>query len=297
MSNLQYHDKLLPYKGNKINRRVSRNVRVHLTIVVGAVMSFKENLLKKIRINGLVRKIVVSMGSVESGKRTDIKAVRELLEMSPYTHQKERDLDLYIKKTHGEKHHLIVLGNDLPMYLTTVADVTMRRSPTVREMISIRNAFKILNDTDILIQKGSETLETIQKACIDQLDLSYDKTDLAQIAADGVAALENAYQDGVIESLSLFGELLGFQQPPKRFVVGHFFIVGWISTKPKEGTCFGPMVLYGKIHNDLKFIDERIPVLDIDKVEWMHQITKGMLPATLEGPHVFETLVKSVLRH
>jgi hypothetical protein len=267
------------------------------SFVVRAVMSFRENLLKKIRINGLNRKIVVSMGSVESGKRTDIKAVRELLEMSPYTHQKERDLDLYVKKTDGDKHHLIVLGNDLPMYLSTVADVTMRRSPTVKEMISFRNAFKILNDTDILKQKGVETLETIRQECIDRLDLNYDESDLVMIAEDGAASLDNAYQDGVIESLSLFGELLGFQPPPKRFEVDHFFIAGALFQNTKEGARFGPMVLYGKIHNDLKFIDERIPVLDKDKVDWMHQITKGMLPATVEGPDVFETLIKSVLSH
>ena len=178
-------------------------------------MSFRENLLKKIRIKFLGRNILASMGSVDSGKRTDINAVRELLGMSPYTHHKERDLDLYVQKTDGEKYRIIVLGNDLPMYLTTVADVAMRRSPTVKEMISIRNAIKILNDTDVVVKKGPETLETIQKECIDLLDLSYKKADLIAIAEDGAASLENAYQDGVIESLSLFGELLGFQHPPK----------------------------------------------------------------------------------
>ena len=201
-------------------------------------MSFKENLLKKIKINDLVKKIFVSMGSVDSGKRTDINAVRKLLDMSPYTHQKERDLDLYTKQTDEDKRRIIVLGNDLPMYLTTVADVTMRRSPTVKEMISIRNAFKILNDKDVIVTKGSETLETIQKECIGLLDLSYEKADLVAIAEDGIASLENAYQDGVIESLSLFGELLGFQPPPKTLAISHFFIMGLSTKKAREETYF-----------------------------------------------------------
>jgi len=258
-------------------------------------MSFKENLLKKIRINGLVKKIIVSMGSVESGKRTDISAVRELLDMSPYTHQKERDLDLYIQRTDEEKYPIIVLGNDLPMYLTTVADVTMRRSPTVKEMISIRNAFKILNDKDVIVKKGSETLETIRKECIGLLDLRYEKSDLAAIADDGIASLENAYQDGVIESLSLFGELLGFQPPPKTLAIGHFFIMGLATKKDREGTYFGPMILYGKAHNHLKLIHESLPILDKSKIEWMGQVAKGMVPASIEGPEVFQALIQSVL--
>ena len=258
-------------------------------------MSFKENLLKKIRINGLVKKIIVSMGSVESGKRTDINAVRELLDMSPYTHQKERDLDLYIQQTDEDKYRIIVLGNDLPMYLTTVADVTMRRSPTVKEMISIRNAFKILNDKDVIVKKGSETLETIRKECIGLLDLSYEKADLTAMADDGIASLENVYQDGVIESLSLFGELLGFQPPPKTMAIEHFFIMGLSTQKTKQGKCFGPMVLYGKAHNQLKLIHESLPVSDKSKIEWMGQAAKGEAPVSAEGPEVFQALITAVL--
>lgn len=257
-------------------------------------MSFKENLLKKIRIKRLGRKVLLSMGSVASGKRTDIDAARKLLGMSPYTHHKERDLDLYIQKTDGEKYPIIVLGNDLPMYLTTVADVAMRRSPTIKEMISVRNAVRILNDTDVLVKKGPETLETIQKECIDLLDLSYKKADLLAIAEDGAASLKNAYEEGVIESLDLLGELLAFQYPPSELAIGHFYVVGLSTEKANMGTLFGPMVLYGKIHNELKFIDESIPVTDKGKIEWIHQVARGKAPASMEGPEVFQALIRSL---
>ena len=111
----------------------------------------------------------------------------------------------------------------------------MRRSPTVKEMISIRNAFKILNDKDVIVKKGPETLETIQKECIDLLDLSYKKTDLTAIAEDGTASLENAYQDGVIESLSLFGELLGFEHPPEALVSDIFMLADCLPKNRKKG--------------------------------------------------------------
>jgi hypothetical protein len=263
--------------------------------VLRIAMSFRENLLKKIRIKVLGRNILASMGSVDSGKRTDINAVRELLGMSPYTHHKERDLDLYVQKADGEKCRIIVLGNDLPMYLTTVADVAMRRSPTVKEMLNIRNAIKILKDTDVVVKKGPETLETIQKECIDLLDLSYEKAELVAIAEDGAASLVNAYQDGVIESLSLFGELLGFQHPPKELVVGHLYIIGLSTKKMNEEMFFGPMVLYGKMYNNLKFIDSSIPVADKGTIEWIGRVAKGMVSASVEGPDVFQTLLQSVL--
>ncbi len=262
---------------------------------VEVAMSFRENLLKKIRIKSLGRKILASMGSVDSGKRTDTQTARELLGMSPYSLHKERDLDLYVQKTDGEEYRIIVLGNDLPMYLTTIADVIMRRSPTVKEMISIRNAVKILNDTDIMVKKGPETLETIQKESIDLLDLSYKKADLTAIAEDGAVSLKNAYQDGVIECLSLFGELLGFQHPPKELTVEHFYISGLSTKKPKEGMFFGPMVLYGKMHNELKFIEGSLSVSDKGKIEWVRQVAKGMATASVEGPDVFQTLIQAVL--
>ena len=258
-------------------------------------MSFRENLLKKIRVKFLVRKILTSMGTVDSGKRTDMDALRELLGMSPYTHHRERDLDLYLQKIPGEKHPIIVLGNDLPMYLTTISDVVMRRSPTVKEMINIRNAVKILNDADVVVKKGPDTLETIQKACIDMLDLSYEKADLVAIAQDGAASLANAYQDGVMESLSLFGELLGFEPGPKELADGHIYLAGLFDEKPKGGTFFGPMVIYGKIHNHLKFIHESVPVLEKDKIEWIRRVAKGLASAPVEGPHVFQALIQAVL--
>ena len=49
----------------------------------------------------------------------------------------------------------------------------MRKSPTIKEMISIRNAFKIINDKDVKISTKDESLKTIQKECIDLIDLSF----------------------------------------------------------------------------------------------------------------------------
>jgi hypothetical protein len=60
-------------------------------------MSFKENLLTKIKIDRLAAKVVASIGPVESGSKVDKDAMRSLLELSPYQYHKVRDLDLYVE--------------------------------------------------------------------------------------------------------------------------------------------------------------------------------------------------------
>ena len=258
-------------------------------------MSFRENLLKKIQIKQLGKKVLASMGSVDSGKRTDIDALRELLDMSPYRHQRVRDLELYMLPADGDMDTIIVLGNDLPMYKSSQDDIVMRRSPILKEMISIRNAIKILNDSDVLISKGPETLATIEKSCLAALDLHFDKTDLDAIANDGIASLENANQDGVIEGLILLAELLGFEPAPKKLAQDHFYIVGKRHRSSGRVVRFGPAVLYGKIHNQLKFFDGDISLSDPEKIDHFHMIVAGTKQASLEGAPVFQQLNQSVL--
>ncbi len=47
-------------------------------------MSFKENLLKKIQINTLSRKVLQTIGPAESGLKIDKDAMRDRLEIGPY---------------------------------------------------------------------------------------------------------------------------------------------------------------------------------------------------------------------
>ena len=235
------------------------------------------------------------MGSVDSGKRTDIDAVRELLELSPYKPHTVRDLELYIPAVDGDIYPIIVLGNDLPMYKASTDDIAMRRSPTLKEMISIRNAIKILNDSDVLVSKGPDTVATIQDACLGSLDLQFDQSDLAAIADDGKASLENAYQEGVIECLSLFAELLGFEPAPKKLSQAHYYIIGKPQRISGRMVRFGPVVLYAKIRNQLKLVDDAIALKDPDKVEHLQKVAEGHAPASVEGGQVFKQLSQSVL--
>ena len=259
-------------------------------------MSFKENLLTKLKIDHLADKVIASIAPVESGSKVDKDAMRSLLEMSPYQHQKERDLDLYIEDIDQVQKKIFVLDNELPIYLTTIDDVVMRKSPLIKEMVKIRNIIKILKDTDVKLSRKEDSVKAIQKACIDRLDLSFTASDIDELARDGRASLERDYTDGVIECLELFGELLDYRSAPKAFQLGRHKIMGVLTPKAGGEVLYGPIVIYSLIHGTLKLIEEQTSNFDKAKMELVQQIAAGRQKAAVEGPEVFEYLKNSVLQ-
>jgi hypothetical protein len=256
-------------------------------------MSFKENILQKINIDKMAKQVIASIGPPESGRKVDKKTMRSLLEMVSYTYKRKRDLDLFIEDVDAEKTRILVLDNDLAIYNTSVYDVAMRKSPTVKEMMNPFNVVKILKDTDVVISKKEESVKTIQKECIERLDLSYDESDLDEIAKDGTASLEREYADGVIESMDLFAEILGYSAPPKLFRIDHHKIVGALTQKQSGEVFFGPMVLYSIIHNSLKLIESQTGSFDREKIEIIQKVAAGKEQASAEGSSVFQYLKKT----
>ena len=258
-------------------------------------MSFKENLLQKIKIDEMAKQVVASIGPMESGRKVDKKIMRSLLEMTSYTYKRKRDLDLFIEDPDAEKTRILVLDNDLAIYNTSVYDVAMRKTPTVKEMMNPFNVVKILKDTDVVISKKEESVKTIQKECIDRLNLSYDESDLDGIARDGIASLEREYADGVMESIDLFAEILGYSAPPKPFRIGHHKIVGALTKKESGEVLYGPMALYSIIHNTIKLVDQQVGSSDREKIEFVQQVAAGKEQASSEGSLVFQYLKKTAL--
>jgi hypothetical protein len=258
-------------------------------------MSFKENLLKKIQINQLTRKVLDSIGPPESGSRIDKEAMRSLLEMSPYEYQRERDLDLFIEKHDGGPNNILVLDNELPIYKTTVADVAVRKSPYIKEMAKIRNIIKILRDSDVKLSRKEDSVAAVQKACINLLDLDYDRSDIEEIAKEGRDCLQNAYADGIKESLLLFSELIGWQPPPKAFRVRHHEIFGALTAKEGGEKLYGPMVIFSLVDNSLRMLDDKISSFDRQKVEFFQRVVQGNEKASIEGGEVFDYLENAVL--
>jgi hypothetical protein len=257
-------------------------------------MSFKENLLKKIRIKQLAREVLASIGPAESGSKIDKNAMRSLLEMSPYQYQQERDLDLYIEKREGEQRRVLVLDNELPIYETTVEDVLVRKSPYIKEMTKIRNIIKILKDSDVKVSRKEESVKIVEKDCIDLLDLSFDAADINKISEEGISSLENGYAEGVKEALALFAEILGYQPAPPAFRLRHHEILGALVEKSAGEFIFGPSVIFSLIDNALRLVSDQMSSFDKPKIEFFQQVAQGNEKASVEGSEVFRFLASQV---
>lgn len=257
-------------------------------------MPFKENLLTKLKIDRLAARVIASIAPAGSGIKVDKDAMRGLLELSAYQYQKVRDLDLYVEDIDPQQKKIFVLDNELPIYRTTIDDVAMRKSPLIKEMVKIPNIIKILKDADVKLSRKDESVRAIQKACIERLDLSFNQSDIDEIAEDGKVSLERDYADGVVECLELFAEILNYRPAPQAFQLSRHKIIGKLTPKAGDEVLYGPIVIYSLIHGSLKLISDRVSSFDTAKIELIQQIAAGKQKAALEGPDVFEYLKNAV---
>jgi hypothetical protein len=172
----------------------------------------------------------------------------------------------------------------------------MRKSPLIKEMVKIRNIIKILKDADVKISRKEESVKAIQKVCIGQLDLSFNESDIEEIAKDGQVSLERDYPDGVIECLELFAELLDYKPAPKAFQLSRHKIIGALTLKDGGEVLYGPIIIYSLIHGTLKLINEQISNFDKTKIELVQQAADGKQKADVEGSDVFEYIKNTVLK-
>jgi len=256
-------------------------------------MPFKENLLTKIRIDHLARRVADSLKPSEGITRLDRDAMRELLEMGPYRHQRERDLDLYVRTTESDPPFVLVLDNELPVYRTAIADVVLRKSPTIKEMVNIKNAIKILNDRDVKISRKEHSVQSIRQELISQLDLTFTSADIEEITNDGIHALKRNNTGGVKESLRLFCEMLAYTDFPS-FAKSHDTIVFGASRRTDDDKALlGPLITYDFSQNVLTF---REGPFDIEKRGALSQMLTNDEPVSLEGERVFRRLQADVLQ-
>ncbi len=258
-------------------------------------MAFKTNLLTKMAIDRLVGRIAGMIGSVESGKRIDKALLAELMTHFPWHHRRERDLDLYLERDTAEKTRILVLDNDLAIYHTTVDDVVLRKSPTVKEMVSIKNAIKILNDQNVVESKKEASLKTIRDVAVDRLDLAYTATDIEGLAGEGREALAVGDIDGVKESLLLFAELLGLSPAPRAFALERHAIYGKRGHGAGGESTFGPLVIYSPAHNRLCCLERVLSSRDKGRFDHLKAAVAGECETAAEGSAVFDLMAAKVL--
>ena len=220
-----------------------------------------------------------------------------MLRIGGYAHRAERDLDLYILSNGSGEDAIFVLDNELALYKTTIEDVAMRKSPTVKEMVSIRNAIKILKDTDVVVSRREATVRDLQEDCIAMLDFHYEKEDIEAISRDGKAALDNGYADGVVETLRLFEEIMGYDVLPGFLTIPHCRMAGAPGQKTSGEAAYGPVVVYNLMYNKLRLVDDVVGVHDKGRIEALHAIARGEGEADAEGPEAFDRLTAMFLEN
>ena len=258
-------------------------------------MSLKQNLLKKRSIDELTKTILRSIGPVDSSKKLDREQVRSLLDIAGYRLHQERDMQLYLPASASGSPDILVLDNDLPFYRTTISDIVLRKSPTIKEMISFKNAIRILNDSDVVVSKKAESVKRLQQECIATLNLEITDSGVDEIARDGIDSLRNGYREGVQEAIELFSELLHYQPVSKPFALEHHMMAGAVIQKTGNETIVGPVVVFSLMHNYLilihRLFSSHVPE-DIDRFRSM--VTSPADDATM-GEAVFLTLKSMTL--
>lgn len=238
-------------------------------------MSFKTNLQTKIRIDRLTEQVLDSLGTPESGRKIDKPAMRTLLETAGYQGRTEREMELYARAFSDAREKILVLDNELKIYDTTLADVLLRKNPYIREMVSIRNIKKILNDRDIVVSRGPDTVRAVRHQCLEDLDLSYTAADIESIYQDGVAAIDNENPRQLMEVLDLFAELLQLSPPPKTARVSDLKVLGPLHQPETDQAAYGPIILYVRSNRQLKQFEQTLSRPAMQKAETFKDLAYG----------------------
>ncbi len=258
-------------------------------------MSFKENLRKKIQVDRLTDKVIHSMGPSGSERHIDKPVMRTLLNMAGFQSRTERDLEMYATDFSKDKSNILLLDNEMKIYDTTVPDVELRKNPTTKEMISIRNIRKILNDKDVVVSMGPETVKKVRHRILADLDLSFVPEDIEGIAMDGATALAARDKKEVMAALDLFAELLHLAPPPKAATVADLKIYAPQVLSNGEPLEYGPIYTYDQTGNTLHKYDIRMTPINMHKADAYKELVYGETDPELEGDAVFDDLQRQTL--
>jgi nitroreductase len=248
-------------------------------------------------IDTLSRTVSQSIGSTERPWKVDKETMRRLLSLSPFVLEKRRDLELYFRQVEPGIGEILVLDNELPLYgKTTLDDVTLRKSPVLKEMISIRNVIKILHDSDVIMSKGRDALRYVHDRALDLLDLRFEEKDIEEMANDGIDALAREDSEVVMETLDLFVELLGYESVPAAVLVDDCVMFGSRHEAEDGKEAFNPIIMYNDRTNILRLIEGTVHVDDPLEQELIPRVALGEVEPDAEGDRVFRFLKEAVMK-
>jgi hypothetical protein len=260
-----------------------------------AAMPFKENLKAKIKLDRLLQKLVSTIREPPGRWWLDKVLTQELLDMTDLEHKKVRNLHLYMRPLEGGIMEVLVFDNELAIYQTTEADVALRKSPHWQEMVSIRNIRKIMNDKDVIISKGKESLKRLHANALALLDLSYNEDDLAVLVEDARQGLKRKSIEQIKESLALFLGLQKFE--PVSLGIPELDLQIFAGAKLNGGavSTFEHLILLDEENLSLGLKKGPFSTQSNLDLAWVMQYARGEKIADLQGIDVFEFLAELAL--
>jgi hypothetical protein len=260
-----------------------------------AAMPFKENLKAKIKLDRLLQKLVSTIREPPGRWWLDKVLTQELLDMTDLEHKKVRNLHLYMRPLEGGIMEVLVFDNELAIYHTTEADVALRKSPHWQEMVSIRNIRKIMNDKDVIISKGKESLKRLHANALALLDLSYNEDDLAVLVEDARQGLKRKSIEQIKESLALFLGLQKFE--PVSLGIPELDLQIFAGAKLNGGavSTFEHLILLDEENLSLGLKKGPFSTQSNLDLAWVMQYARGEKIADLQGIDVFEFLAELAL--
>ena len=258
-------------------------------------MSFKLNLKTKIKLDNLLEKLLSTIRDKPGRHWLDKGLVRELLGRAGFKKIHVRDIDLYVRPLEGENVEIVVLGNELAIYRTSVDDIALRKSPYWQEVFSIRNIRKIMNDKDILISKGRKSLEILHSNALELLDLACTGDDLMLLQEDGCSGLERQSIIQIRESLDLFVALLNFQPVSFGGLAHNLHIYAGIKLNGGKLHTFEPLILFDEEMFYLGIYKGAFKPRNDGELAWFIKYTMKKEQVDLKGIDVFKFLAELAL--
>lgn len=259
--------------------------------------TFAQRLRKKMKMDRLARQVYAQPTPADGPGKIDREAMRLLLAETDRKMERARDLELYSTVLPGGRKDILVLDNELPVYKnTTVDEVQIHKSPTVKEMV--HNFVKILyNDKALVSTRRQETVNAVHKEILDQVDLSFTQRDIEEMGSETKASLETADASALVKNLTLFGALLGYNKTPADvFDSQGVESMGRFTQSRAKTAIIGPCVFYVADKNRLGFIEKQVDLGDKDKRAALLAVVAGSGKAEAEGVHAVDALVGEVVK-
>jgi len=185
-----------------------------------------------------------------------------------------------------------VLDNELPIYHNTVGDVTLRKSPYWQQMFSIRNIRTIMNDHDVIVSKGKESLKRLHVNALALLNLTYTRDDLTLLLEDARRGLEQESIEQIYESLDIFIELLDFQPLSLEVLEPGFQSFARPELNGGVVPSFEHLVLFDEENLSLGLKKGTFRPQSDSDLGWVMEYARGEETADLQGIDVFEFLAE-----